>query len=67
MQFWGGSFVANPFGATLYQANHQNPEVIVQEIDLNQSDFYRTHWPFLRDRRIETYQPITQRYIDESL
>lgn len=65
MQFWGGSFIANPFGMVLYQANHENPEIIVQEIDLNQSDFYRTHWPFLRDRRIETYQPIMQRYIDE--
>jgi N-carbamoylputrescine amidase len=65
MQFWGGSFIANPFGMTLYQANHQNPENVVEEIDLSQSDFYRTHWPFLRDRRIETYQPITQRYIDE--
>lgn len=65
MQFWGGSFVANPFGMILTQAKHGNSEVIVQEIDLNQSDHYRTHWPFLRDRRIETYHPITQRYIDE--
>ena len=65
MQFWGGSFVANPFGVILCQAAHENPEIIVQEIDLNQSDYYRTHWPFLRDRRIESYQPITQRYLDE--
>lgn len=66
MQFWGGSFVANPFGVILTQAKHEESEIIVQEIDLNQSDYYRTHWPFLRDRRIETYQPITQRYIDDS-
>ncbi len=65
MKFWGGSFIANPFGMMIQQANHDNPEIIVQEIDLSQSDFYRTHWPFLRDRRIETYQPIMQRYIDE--
>src|ERR1700744_2342926 len=49
MQFWGGSFVANPFGMILTQAKHENSEVIIQEIDLNQSDYYRTHWPFLRD------------------
>jgi N-carbamoylputrescine amidase len=65
MKFWGGSFIANPFGMIVHQASHENPEVIVQEIDLSQSDFYRTHWPFLRDRRIDTYQPIMQRYLDE--
>lgn len=65
MQFWGGSFVANPFGTLLYKASHEEEEVHVQEIDLQQSDQYRTHWPFLRDRRIDSYQPITKRFIDE--
>ncbi|MFN6945284.1 MAG: carbon-nitrogen hydrolase [Cytophagaceae bacterium] len=64
MQFWGGSFVSNPFGKVLYKASHDQEEVHVHEIDLNKSDNYRTHWPFLRDRRIDSYQPITQRYID---
>jgi N-carbamoylputrescine amidase len=64
MQFWGGSFVANPFGSILYQAPHLDEVVHVQEIDLAKMDFYRTHWPFLRDRRIDSYQPITKRYID---
>ncbi len=65
MQFWGGSFVANPFGTVLYKASHINEEVVVQEIDLGKTEQYRTHWPFLRDRRIDSYQPITKRYIDQ--
>lgn len=65
MKFWGGSFVSNPFGKVLYQASHTDEEIHVEELDLNKSDSYRTHWPFLRDRRIDSYQPITKRYIDE--
>ncbi|MDV3309441.1 MAG: carbon-nitrogen hydrolase [Cyclobacteriaceae bacterium] len=65
MKFWGGSFVCNPFGRILYQAPHDREEVGVTAIDLNTTDSYRTHWPFLRDRRIDSYQPITRRYIDE--
>lgn len=65
MKFWGGSFFANPFGRVLYQASHEEEEVHVMPLDLNKTDSYRTHWPFLRDRRIDSYQPITRRYIDE--
>ncbi|HEV2353471.1 MAG TPA: carbon-nitrogen hydrolase [Puia sp.] len=65
MNFWGGSFVANPFGSVLYQAPHGREETHVVEIDTAATDRYRTHWPFLRDRRIDSYQPITRRYIDE--
>ncbi|MCX6166629.1 MAG: carbon-nitrogen hydrolase [Sphingobacteriales bacterium] len=65
MKFWGGSFVSNPFGSILYQASHDQEEVHVQAIDLKKTDEYRTHWPFLRDRRIDSYLPITQRFIDE--
>lgn len=65
MKFWGGSFIANPFGSVLYKASHENEEVNVLELDLNKTDRYRTHWPFFRDRRIDSYQPITKRYIDE--
>jgi len=65
MKFWGGSFISNPFGRILYKASHENEEVIVQEIDTDKSDTYRTHWPFLRDRRIDSYKPITKRFIDE--
>jgi N-carbamoylputrescine amidase len=65
MKFWGGSFVANPFGRVLYQASHDDEEVFVMEIELSKTDYYRTHWPFLRDRRIDSYLPITKRLIDE--
>ncbi|WP_419801471.1 carbon-nitrogen hydrolase [Mucilaginibacter sp.] len=65
VKFWGGSFVSNPFGTVIYQASHDDEEVIVQELDLAETDRYRTHWPFLRDRRIDSYQPITKRLIDE--
>jgi N-carbamoylputrescine amidase len=65
MKFWGGSFIANPFGSIIYKASHENEEVHVEELDLEKTDRYRTHWPFLRDRRIDSYQQITKRYIDE--
>ncbi|MGZ8524161.1 MAG: carbon-nitrogen hydrolase [Chitinophagaceae bacterium] len=65
MKFWGGSFVANPFGSIIYRASHENEEVHVEELDLDKTDRYRTHWPFLRDRRIDSYQQITKRFIDE--
>lgn len=65
MIFWGGSFISNPFGTLLHKASHQEEEIHVQEIDLTKSNEYRIHWPFLRDRRIDTYQPITKRFIEE--
>jgi N-carbamoylputrescine amidase len=64
MIFWGGSFIANPFGTIINKASHDQEEIMVEEVDLATSDFYRTHWPFLRDRRIDTYAPILKRYID---
>lgn len=64
MRFWGGSFVSNPFGTLLAEASHDGEEVMVVSIDTSETDRYRTHWPFMRDRRIDSYQPITQRYID---
>lgn len=65
VEFWGGSFVSNPFGKVMYQASHSAEEVTIVELDLAKTDHYRTHWPFLRDRRIDSYQPITKRLIDE--
>lgn len=64
MKFWGGSFVANPFGRLLSQASHENEEVMVVEIDTQKTDSYRTHWPFMRDRRIDSYGDIVKRFID---
>ena len=65
MKFWGGSFITNPFGSIIYKASHEDEEVHVEELDLEKTDQYRTHWPFLRDRRIDSYQQITSRFIDE--
>ncbi len=65
MLFWGGSFVADPFGNVIYQAAHDKETTAVVELDMSKMDFYRTHWPFLRDRRIDSYEPIVKRFIDE--
>lgn len=64
MRFWGGSFVSNPFGTILYQAPHDEEVIHVHELDLKKVDTYRVHWPYLRDRRIDSYQPILNRFID---
>ena len=66
MKFWGGSFVSNPMGSIVYQAPHDEEVVEVVTIDTGLTDSYRTHWPFLRDRRIDSYAPITKRYLDET-
>ncbi|MEQ9220230.1 MAG: carbon-nitrogen hydrolase [Cyclobacteriaceae bacterium] len=65
MQYWGGSFVTNAFGWIDYKAPHDEEVTKVVPIDLNKSDSYRVHWPFLRDRRIDAYSPIEKRFIDE--
>ncbi|MFZ4520602.1 MAG: carbon-nitrogen hydrolase [Bacteroidales bacterium] len=67
MQFWGGSFISDPFGVLLFQASHNQEEIHVQELDLDKTNETRIHWPFLRDRRIDSYDPILNRYIDQKL
>jgi N-carbamoylputrescine amidase len=64
LQFWGASFVADPFGNVLVRASHDDESLLVVECDLSLIDTTRTHWPFLRDRRIDAYGELTQRYID---
>jgi N-carbamoylputrescine amidase len=63
IEFWGGSFVAGPNGQILAKAGTAE-EILVVPVDLRQVDFARTHWPFLRDRRIDSYGDITRRYLD---
>ncbi len=63
IEFWGGSFVADPHGQVLVKAGHDE-EVVVTDCDLAQVDVVRTHWPFLRDRRIDAYGGLSQRYLD---
>jgi N-carbamoylputrescine amidase len=62
-KFWGGSFITNQYGTVLFQAPHQGEVAHVQTLDLAKSDHYRKLWPFLRDRRIDTYEPIKRRFI----
>jgi len=64
MKFWGGSFFSNPFGTLLAKASHDQEEVMVVPVDLSKTDSYRTHWPFMRDRRIDSYADLVKRFID---
>lgn len=64
IRFWGGSFVSDPFGELIYQASHDKEEIRVTELDLDLVNETRIHWPFLRDRRIDSYEDITKRFID---
>ncbi len=65
LQFWGGSFICDPFGGVIAEASHDQEEILVADIDLKLLEEIRRNWPFLRDRRIETYAPITNRFIDQ--
>jgi N-carbamoylputrescine amidase len=64
LEFWGGSFVCDAFGAVLAEASHDKEEVLLAEVDLKKLEDVRRNWPFLRDRRIDTYDGITQRLLD---
>jgi len=64
IQFWGQSFVAGPSGELIARASVNREETLLVEIDLAKVDTTRTHWPFLRDRRIDAYADLTRRLID---
>jgi N-carbamoylputrescine amidase len=64
IEFWGQSFVADPSGEIIGKASADAEETLVVEVDLDQLEKQRTHWPFLRDRRIDAYAEISKRYID---
>ncbi len=66
MNFWGGSFISGPFGELYFQAPHDKEVVYVHKLDLGRIDKIRVHWPFLRDRRIDSYGPILNRYLDKN-
>jgi len=65
LQFWGASFVVDPAGNVLSRAAHDEEETLIVECNLDQVNVTRTHWPFLRDRRIDAYGDLTRRYIDD--
>ncbi|MEI7825429.1 MAG: carbon-nitrogen hydrolase [Chlorobiaceae bacterium] len=64
LEFWGNSFVCDPFGQIIQEAAHQDETILLAECDRSRIAFYRSHWPFLRDRRIETYGELQKRYLD---
>jgi N-carbamoylputrescine amidase len=64
LEFWGGSFVCDPNGNVLARASHDCEETLIVECNFDQVDVVRTHWPFLRDRRVDAYGDLVRRYID---
>ncbi len=65
IEFWGGSFVADPFGIVLAEASRTEEEILVVRCDPQRTEEVRRHWPFLRDRRIDAYGSLTRRMLDE--
>lgn len=63
LEFWGASFVADPNGNVLARSPHDREDILVVECDLNKIDIVRTHWPFLRDRRVDSYGGLTKRWL----
>jgi len=64
LEFWGGSFLCDPFGRVIAEASHDKEEVLIGAVDLRIVEEVRRNWPFLRDRRIDSYGQITNRLID---
>lgn len=65
LEFWGQSFVAGPDGTVLARASADQPENLLVTVDLTRLEEVRTAWPFLRDRRIDSYGPLTRRFLEE--
>jgi N-carbamoylputrescine amidase len=65
IEFWGGSFAADPFGVVLAEASRTEEQTLIVTVDRQHQETVRRHWPFLRDRRIDAYGAITRRFIDE--
>ena len=64
IEFWGQSFVVAPSGEIIAQASVDQEEILIADVEWKRVDEHRTHWPFLRDRRIDAYSEITERLID---
>lgn len=64
-EFWGQSFVANPYGEVIARASVDREEALLAECDLRRVEEFRRIWPFFRDRRIDTYAPLAKRFLDE--
>ena len=66
IEFWGSSFLCDPFGVIVADGSSDREEVLIGEVDLSRIEEVRRNWPFLRDRRIDAYEGIERRFIDES-
>ena len=66
LNFWGRSFVSDPFGEVLVEASSSEPEVLIADCDLGLIEETRQGWPFLRDRRVDAYQNLTRLFIDQN-
>jgi N-carbamoylputrescine amidase len=64
LEFWGHSFVCDPFGQVLAEASADKEEILLMECDPARSEEVRRNWPFLRDRRIDAYSPILERWLE---
>src|SRR5271166_5323476 len=64
LEFWGGSFFCDPFGRVLAEASNDREEILMGDVDLKALEDIRRNWPFLRDRRIDSYAPISSRLLD---
>jgi N-carbamoylputrescine amidase len=64
LEFWGSSFVADPFGKVIAEASASGEEILIVECDPHKAEEVRRNWPFLRDRRVDAYSPILQRWLD---
>ena len=64
LEFWGTSFIADPFGVVLEEGSTDREEILVQDLNLARIEEVRRGWPFLRDRRIDAYGGITRRFLD---
>ena len=62
IEFWGGSFVSDPFGEVIARASHTDDQILIVDCDLDQIEATRRNWPFLRDRRIDAYGDLTKRF-----
>jgi N-carbamoylputrescine amidase len=62
LEFWGSSFIADPFGQVIAQAPADREDILVAEVDTRRIDEVRRNWPFLRDRRIDAYAPLMERW-----
>jgi N-carbamoylputrescine amidase len=64
LEFWGTSFICDPFGVVVAEASVDKEETLLADVDVGRIEEVRRNWPFLRDRRIDAYRGIDQRYID---